>query len=112
MFDFEEKTLNKIWENPEIDVSSFKYAAKETFKDNLTESAEFIANDMVMNAWKRVLESCSISGNIGAPENINSSSLKDFGMKVLYTSEVFKKIEEVAAMLAAYNEWKDEVDVY
>ena len=105
MFNFIDSVIDKIFADPSVNASSFKYDAAVAIGSNFIDEAEFISGHLVSKAKLIILEKLSIANfSNGNPEAINSDLLDRFAVHARYTADCFAKVEEVANMIAAYEE--------
>ena len=113
MFNFIDTTVDTIFSNPSVDPSSFKFDAKKAIGGNFCDEANFIANDLISKARMVIIEKLSIPKITNNNQDmLTSDSLNEFVTLSKYMADAFAKVEKVAAMVVAYEEWKDEVEVY
>ena len=99
-----------IWNDVNYDICNFKYEiAKSINIGDIKSNIDFYISDISNAARIFIFERCSIGA---LTSDFSAEDYNRFTSIVIHGKEFFTKINQLCAMISAYDDWKDEVTIF
>lgn len=103
MFEFCDNVINKIWNDTNVDPTTFAHDFIEHCHPDLTDDqANFIAGEIAHRCSMRILETCKISDC--TPFTVEN--FERFTALVNHSNAFLKKVNETCVFISSYDTWK------